>query len=171
MHALKKALATLATLTLMGPAVLWAGDPSVEALPPKTDTSSLPPIPEGWADLNPYRGNATVVATGRALYNESCAVCHGPDLNHRNQVGPNLLRLQRGCQKVEDAALHQRCLADVDHYFVKSVRRGKRVLDVQHMPPWDGVLSPPAVWAIRTFIESRIEEQARSRVSAARPTP
>ncbi|WP_018229622.1 c-type cytochrome [Methyloversatilis universalis] len=171
MHALKKALPGLIALTLMAQAPSWAGDPSVEALPPKTDTSSLPPIPDGWAELNPYRGNSAVVATGRALYNESCAVCHGPDLNHRNQVGPNLLRLQRGCQKVADAALHQRCMADVDHYFVKSVRRGKRVLDVQHMPPWDGVLTPQAVWAIRSFIESRIDEQARLKLGEARQAP
>lgn len=171
MRILHKRLLGFIALALMGVSQGWGGDPSMEALPPKTDTSGLPAIAEGWADINPYRGNATVVPTGRALYNESCAVCHGADLNHRNQVGPNLLRLERGCQKVEDAALRQRCLSDVDHYFVKSVRRGKRVLDVQHMPPWDGVLSPQAVWAIRTFIESRIEEQAKARVSAVKAAP
>lgn len=171
MHALKKVLPGLIALAAIFPAPSPAGDPSVEALPPKTDTSSLPPIAEGWAELNPYRGNRAVVATGRALYNESCAICHGPDLNHRNQVGPNLLRLQRGCQKVTDAALLQRCMADVDHYYLKSVRRGKRVLDVQHMPPWDGVLSPQAVWAIRTFIESRTEEQTQARMSEVKPGP
>ncbi|MCP2938087.1 hypothetical protein NK983_35865, partial [Salmonella enterica subsp. enterica serovar Typhimurium] len=57
--------------------------------------------------------------------------------------------------------LMPRCLSDVDHYFVKTVRKGKRVLDVQHMPPWDKVLTQEAVCAIKTFIEARIDEDAR----------
>lgn len=151
-------LLLLALLTA-GPAA--AGDPSIEAFPPKTDTSSLPALGTAWQALNPYRGNAAVVDTGRALFNESCAVCHGADANNRNHVGPNLLRLHRGCQKVAEAELLQRCLADVDHYFLKTVRNGKRVLDVRHMPPWEGVMSQESMWAIKTFIEARIEANRR----------
>lgn len=145
----------------------WATDPAIRAFPPKTDMSALPPLGDVWPDTNPYRGNADVVATGRALFNESCAVCHGTDGNPKNQPGPNLLRLHRGCQKVKDAALLKRCLSDVDHYFTKSVRQGKRVLDVQHMPPWDSVLPQEGVWAIKTFIEARIDEVARAKAAKA----
>lgn len=151
--------APLLLAALLGSA--HAGDPAMEAHPPKTDISALPPVGDAWKDSNPYRGNAAVVDTGRALYNESCAVCHGTDVNHKNQVGPNLLRLHRGCRKVTEPDLLPRCLSDVDHYFVKTVRNGKRVLDVQHMPPWDKVLPQEAVWAIKTFIEARIDEDAR----------
>lgn len=158
-----KRLSTAAMLLLCGAA--WATDPSMQALPPKTDTSGLPPLGDTWLDSNPYRGNTAIVSTGRALFNESCAICHGTDGNPKNQPGPNLLRLHRGCQKVEDSALLTRCLSDVDHYFVKSVRGGKRVLDVQHMPPWEGVLPQEAVWAIKTFIEARIDENAREKAA------
>lgn len=149
----------LAALLFAGKAA--AGDPSIEALPPATDISSLPALGPGWRDVNPYRGDAGVVDVGRALFNESCAICHGVDANNRNHAGPNLLRLHRGCRKVAEPELMQRCLSDVDHYFMKSVRNGKRVLDVRHMPPWEGVMSQESMWAIKTFIEARIAESPR----------
>lgn len=155
---------------LLACATAWAQDLSMQALPPKTDLSGLAPLGDKWLDTNPYRGNAEVVATGRALFNESCAVCHGTDGNPANQPGPNLLRLHRGCQKVDDAELLKRCLSDVDHYFTKSVRHGKRVLDVQHMPPWEGVMSQEGVWAIKSFIEARIDENARAKAAKGTKT-
>jgi hypothetical protein len=146
--------ALLAALFALSPAHA-SDDTSPEAIPPTTDVSGLPPLRPEWHDSNPYRGNAAVLDTGRALYNEACARCHGVDANNRNHVGPNLLRLQRGCKKVTEPELKPRCEADVDHYFAKTVRQGKRVLDIQHMPAWEGVLGQEAVWAIRSFVESR----------------
>jgi len=38
---------------------------------------------------------------------------------------------------------------------------------VQHMPPWDSVLPQEGVWAIKTFIEARIDEVARAKAAKA----
>lgn len=162
-------LHALALLALCANA--FAADPSMQAEKPKTDLTALPALGERWLESNPYRGNPAVIATGRALFNESCALCHGTDGNPKNQPGPNLLRLHRGCQKVSEPDLLKRCLSDVDHYFAKSVRHGKRVLDVQHMPPWEGVMPQEGVWAIKTFIEARIDENTRRRITGQDPAP
>ncbi|WP_018411052.1 c-type cytochrome [Methyloversatilis thermotolerans] len=160
-----------ATVLLALGASAGAADPSMQAEKPKTDLSALPALGERWLESNPYRDNPAVIATGRALFNESCAICHGMDGNPKNQPGPNLLRLHRGCQKVSESGLLKRCLSDVDHYFVKSVRHGKRVLDVQHMPPWEGVMPQEGVWAIKTFIEARIAEKLGDHHVTSGPAP
>ena len=56
---------------------------------------------------------------------------------------------------MQDEALKTRCLADVDHYFVTTVLKGKYILGVEHMPAWDGILKQEAVWAIKTYVDSR----------------
>lgn len=122
---------------------------------PMTDTSSLPALGDGWRDANPYRDDETIAAVGRTLYNETCSKCHGPDMNARGHPAPPLRRLQRYCKKVQDAALKVRCLADVDHYFVTTVLQGKYILGVEHMPAWNGILNQEAVWAIKTYVDSR----------------
>ncbi len=35
------------------------------------------------------------------------------------------------------------------------VLKGKTKAGIEHMPAWEGVLTPEVVWAIRTFVESR----------------
>jgi mono/diheme cytochrome c family protein len=122
---------------------------------PFTDTSALPALGSDWRDANPYRDNEAVAATGRALYNELCSKCHGPDMNAKGHPAPALRRLLRYCKKVGDAALKQRCLADVDHYFVTTVQKGKYILGVEHMPAWEGILTQEAVWAIKTYVDAR----------------
>ncbi|MDP3872220.1 MAG: c-type cytochrome [Methyloversatilis sp.] len=122
---------------------------------PLTDTSSLPALGDAWRDANPYRDDDTIAAVGRTLYNETCSKCHGPDMNAKGHPAPPLRRLQRYCKKVQDAALKARCLADVDHYFVTTVLKGKYILGVEHMPAWEGILKQEAVWAIKTYVDSR----------------
>ena len=67
---------------------------------------------------------------------------------------PDLRRIGMACQRVKDPALHQRCLSDADHFFVKSVRYGKQKFGIVHMPPWDSVLEPTLVWSLRSFVET-----------------
>lgn len=135
---------------------LLAGAALAERPPaPLTDTSSLPALGDAWRDANPYRDDETIAAVGRTLYNETCSKCHGPDMNAKGHPAPPLRRLQRYCRKVQDEALKTRCLADVDHYFVTTVKQGKYILGVEHMPAWDGILKQEAVWAIKTYVDSR----------------
>jgi mono/diheme cytochrome c family protein len=148
-HRLLTALFTASLILLSGTA--GAERPAA----PMTDTSSLPALGDGWRDANPYRDDETIAAVGRTLYNETCSKCHGPDMNARGHPAPPLRRLQRYCKKVQDAALKVRCLADVDHYFVTTVLQGKYILGVEHMPAWSGILNQEAVWAIKTYVDSR----------------
>ena len=46
---------------------------------PSVDTSSLPRLAPGWAEINPLRGNAQAVEIGRDAFNQACAQCHGSD--------------------------------------------------------------------------------------------
>jgi mono/diheme cytochrome c family protein len=122
---------------------------------PLTDISALPTLGSDWRDANPYRDNEGIAATGRALYNEACSKCHGPDMNARGHPAPPLRRLLRYCRKVADEALKQRCMADVDHYFATTVQKGKYILGVEHMPAWEGILTQEGIWAIKTYVDSR----------------
>lgn len=151
-HTASRLTLALATALLLAPGFnAYAETPQ----PPTVDLSALPKLEPGWADLNPLRGNQAAIEIGRSAYNQTCARCHGPDADGSRSPAPDLRRLGRSCGRVNDAALKQRCLSDVDYYFRYSVQNGKIKLGVEHMPPWDGILSPTVVWAIRTFIESK----------------
>ena len=119
------------------------------------DTSALPAITGAAGDANPYRGNPRATEIGRQAFNQACARCHGPDGDNKGQVGPDLLKLDRGCTRIADPAIRQMCVVDNDQYFLKSVQDGKTRVGVVHMPAWKDVLPPAAIWTIRTFLESR----------------
>lgn len=132
----------------------WADAP----IAPKVDMATLPAIAGGWAEINPLRGNANAIIVGREAFNQACAACHGVDANGSRSPAPDLRRMGRGCQRVQDTALRQRCQSDADHFFVKSVRYGKQKFGIVHMPPWEGVLDPALIWSIRTFVENAPRE-------------
>lgn len=137
-------------LALLAAPTAWADAPTA----PKVDTSSLPAVAGGWAEINPLRGNPNAITVGREAFNQACAACHGVDANGSRSPAPDLRRMGRGCLRVQDAALRQRCQSDADHFFLKSVRYGKQKFGIVHMPPWEGVLEPSVVWSLRTFVEN-----------------
>lgn len=138
----------------LGLALIATGARADAPVAPKVDTATLPAIASGWAETNPLRGNAAAIALGRDAFNQACAACHGTDANGTRSPAPDLRRMGRGCQRVQDPALRQRCQSDADHFFVKSVRYGKQKFGIVHMPPWEGVLEPSVVWSLRTFVEN-----------------
>ena len=121
---------------------------------PEVDTSALPALSPGWAELNPYRGNPQAIDVGRSAFNQTCARCHGEDANSARSPAPDLRRIGLTCLRVKEPALRQRCQSDADHYFLKSVRYGKQKFGIVHRPPWDGVREPALVWSIRSFVET-----------------
>lgn len=144
---------SLLTLCLLG--LSWvAARAEVDVKRPDVDTSSLPAIMSGWAEINPLRGNAEAARVGGLVFNQTCARCHGENANGMRSPAPDLRRIGMACQRVKDPALRQRCLSDADHFFVKSVRYGKQKFGIVHMPPWDGVLEPSLVWSLRSFVET-----------------
>jgi mono/diheme cytochrome c family protein len=52
-------------------------------------------------------------------------------------------------------------MRDNDAYFSKTVRQGKTIVGVVHMPAWEAALSQELIWAVQTFIESRVEASKR----------
>lgn len=121
---------------------------------PDVDTSGLPAIAPGWAEVNPLRGNAEAARVGGLTFNQTCARCHGENANASRSPAPDLRRVGTACARVKDTALRQRCQSDADHFFVQSVRYGKQKFGIVHMPPWDSVLEPALVWSLRSFVET-----------------
>jgi mono/diheme cytochrome c family protein len=46
----------------------------------------------------------------------------------------------------------------MDGYFVGKVRRGVSLNGAVYMPPFDRVLQQKAVWAIKSYLETRCEK-------------
>lgn len=124
-------------------------------VPPKVDSRALPALGGEVRPTNPYRGDAQAVQIGHAIFNQSCAVCHGPDAVGSRAPAPDLRRLDSFCRRIDDAPMQAHCHADVDVYFYKSVMQGKTLVGTVHMPPWQGVLSQEQVWALKTYLETQ----------------
>lgn len=142
-----------ATLLVVAAAPLSAGE---VAIAPTVDASRLPALGGTWLLANPYRAQPaaeTAVNLGRDAYNQSCSRCHGADAATNAAPAPDLRNLNRTCRRIADAELKAWCLRDNDAYFAKTVRQGKVILGVTHMPPWEGVLPQELAWAIQLFVE------------------
>lgn len=144
--AIAAALSALQPAQAAGAASDASGNTSVLA--------DLPPLGAAWRTENPYRGDARAVLAGEALYRANCQRCHGEEASGRGPA-PTLQLIGRFCRRVGDAGLKRRCLADADEHFRRSVLKGKVLLGVEHMPPWEGILPQEAVWALRSYVESR----------------
>jgi mono/diheme cytochrome c family protein len=87
---------------------------------------------------NPFEGNATVVAEGHSLFNETCSHCHGPDaitpISERNL---RKLRLRYGDQMIVT--------------FHSTVENGRPDAG---MPTWGGVIDEATIWKIYTYLET-----------------
>jgi mono/diheme cytochrome c family protein len=125
------------------------------AVAPTVSPDSLPPLGENWLAENPYRGNLAAVAIGQQAYNQACARCHGADASTNTAPAPDLRQLNRYCRRISDVELNAACMRDNDAYFSKTVRNGKVIVGVTHMPPWQGVLKQELAWAIQVFLEAR----------------
>ncbi|MGU3388713.1 cytochrome c-550 PedF [Methylobacterium sp. D53M] len=124
---------TVATL----PAAVFAhGD----AAPQPVDTTGLPPLGDDIRATNPYHGNKLAMEIGANGYNQNCARCHGLDAKSGG-MAPDLRELEEG-----EAG---------DGWFMTRVMHGAKKDDRYRMPPFAGILSQEAIWAIRTYVESQ----------------
>lgn len=120
-------------------AVLAHGD----VTPQPVDTAGLDPLGEEWRAENPYRVNTTAIEIGASGYNQNCARCHGLEAISGG-LAPDLRYLEKG--------------KTGDEWFMQRVRQGATINGATKMPAFEGTLSQEAMWAIRTFIESKHEE-------------
>lgn len=136
---MKKIVAIAAmSFVLSGPAnrVLAHGDMA----PQPVDTTGLEPLGEEWRPTNPYRGNERAIEIGARGYNSNCARCHGLDVKSGG-MAPDLRQLES--------------TDEGDAWFLMRIRGGARRDDRVKMPPFEGILSQEAMWAIRSYIETR----------------
>jgi len=128
--------------------------------PQPVDTSSLPDIQpnnDTWLTHNPYRGNAQAIKIGEFAYGQNCARCHGLEAISGG-IAPDLRRLDNDCAGMKDKAARDGCVKDNDEYMITTVRHGRTRNGAVYMPPFEGVLSQEAMWAIKTYLESRREK-------------
>ncbi len=66
-------------------------------------------------------------------------------------------KLDRDCVDIKNASKKLACHQEVDAYFLASIRRGKVRNGAVYMPPFEGTFNQEAMWAIKTYLESRRE--------------
>jgi cytochrome c-550 PedF len=114
-----------------------------DVTPQVVDTSSLQQLGPEPRKINPYRDNAQAVKIGSSAYNQNCARCHGLEAV-TGGIAPDLRMLDLD--------------PDTDKYYLESVQRGKIRNGTTYMPPFEGVLSQEAIWAIKAYLETRREK-------------
>jgi len=125
--------------------------------PQAVDTTGLQALGDDWRNVNPYSGNPKAVEIGSSGFNQNCARCHGLEAISGG-IAPDLRRLDNDCAGMKDKAAREGCVKDNDDYMVTTVRHGRTRNGAVYMPPFEGVLSQEAIWAIKTYLESRREK-------------
>jgi cytochrome c-550 PedF len=145
---------SLAAVLLLSASAAWGhGDVTPQAV----DTTGLPPLGKEWKAENPFRGNPVAIRIGASAYNQNCARCHGLEAVSGG-IAPDLRKLDNDCVTLKVPAKRTACVAEVDGYFVGTVRRGKVRNGAVYMPPFEEMLSQEAVWALKSYLETRREK-------------
>jgi len=140
---MRKKLSLLAVSLIGLAASPWAF-PHGDVTPQAVDTRELPPLGKQVRRENPYRGNKEAIRVGSSAYNQNCARCHGLEAVSGG-IAPDLRLLEVD--------------AETDQYFIESVQRGKVRNGAVYMPPYEEVLPQEAIWAIKSYLETRREKQ------------
>jgi len=143
--------AALLAIAALACAAAWAhGDVTPQAV----DTAALPKLGDEWRAENPFRANDAAVKIGTSAYNQNCARCHGLEAISGG-VAPDLRKLDNDCAALKDIARRNACVAEIDDYFVSTVRRGRTRNGAVYMPPFEGVMNQEAIWSIKSYLETR----------------
>jgi cytochrome c-550 PedF len=135
-----------------------------DVTPHPVDTTGLKALGKEWVDVNPYRGDPKAVALGAVGYAHNCAGCHGLNAESGG-VAPDLLVLNKDCDRITAADKKNACLKDADDYFKTKVLAGKKNGEGRYvMPAYDGIFTQEAVWAVKAYLDARtIEDQQRKK--------
>jgi cytochrome c-550 PedF len=122
-------------------AVLAHGDVAPQAV----DTTGLDSVGTEWLKENPYRQKGgeqyqKAIEIGSHGFAANCARCHGLQVVSGG-IAPDIRYLEEG--------------KEGDEWFIGRIRRGFSQNGAYKMPPFEGVLSQEAMWAIRSYIETR----------------
>ena len=133
----RRGLAAVA-LALGASAAMAHGD----VVPQAVDTSTLPQLGAKWLESNPYGsgdGHKEALRIGSSAYNQNCARCHGLEAISGG-IAPDLRMLPLGDEG--------------DEYFIQRIRNGVTRNGAVYMPPFEGMLTQEAMWAIRAWLET-----------------
>jgi len=113
--------------------------------PQAVDTDGLEPLGEEIALENPYRlageeQYALAQEIGESGYGANCARCHGLQAISGG-IAPDLRMLEEG--------------EFGDEWFMERVLNGYSQNGAYKMPPFEEILSQEAMWAIRSYTETR----------------
>ena len=113
--------------------------------PQAVNTDGLEATGEEFLAENPYRlaggeQYELAIEIGASGYNQNCARCHGLEAISGG-IAPDL-------RKLEDGEFG-------DEWYLERVRKGYSQNGAYKMPPFQDVLSQEAMWAIRSYLESR----------------
>ncbi|MEL6587369.1 MAG: cytochrome c-550 PedF [Pseudomonadota bacterium] len=147
------AFALAAGVALVAGQAMGHGDVAPQAV----DTSALPEVGEEWLIENPYRAEtageevwATALRIGASGYNQNCARCHGLEVVSGG-LAPDLRYLE-----AEEYG---------DEWYMERFREGYTQNGITKMPAFGDLLGQEAAWAIRTYIETRPDDDSLSDVT------
>lgn len=119
-----------------------------DVAPQPVDTSGLPDLGARWLSENPFRDPAgpyweRALQIGASGYNQNCARCHGLEVISGG-LAPDLRFLEPDM--------------DGDEWYLERMRHGATQNGITRMPAFEGIFGQEAMWAIRTYIETRPDE-------------
>ena len=112
-----------------------------DVAPQPVNTEGLPELTGGWEFENPFRDPdgdywERALRIGDSAYNQNCARCHGLEVVSGG-LAPDLRFLM--AEEMDD------------EWYMERVRRGSG----DRMPAYEDLMNQQAMWAIRTYIETR----------------
>jgi cytochrome c-550 PedF len=136
----------LAAVAAMGAFVAVAHSHG-DVQPQPIDVTGLNPVGTEWLKENPYRADKAqydlAIQIGTSGYNQNCARCHGLQVVSGG-IAPDLRYLDEG--KLGD------------EWFLERIRLGYTQNGLTKMPKFEGIFAQEAMWAIRSYIETRPKE-------------
>jgi len=116
-----------------------------DVTPQAVDTEGLTPLGDEFLAENPYRKVGgemydLAIEIGSSGYSQNCARCHGLQVISGG-IAPDL-------RKLEDGEFG-------DEWYMERVRNGYSQNGAYKMPPYEELLNQEAMWAIRSYIETR----------------
>lgn len=126
-------------------AIMERGFTHGDVSPQAVDIEGLDALPEEIAAENPYRllggeQYELAVEIGSSAYNSNCARCHGLEVISGG-IAPDLRLLEDG--------------EFGDEWFMERVLKGYSQNGAYKMPPFESIMSQEAMWAIRSYTETR----------------
>ena len=144
---MQKRIALAATALLLGAqfALVQNSRGHGDVQPQTVDTEGLMELPEEIQMENPYRlegGEQYALAQeiGSSGYSQNCARCHGLEAISGG-IAPDLRMMEEG--------------EFGDEWFMERIQNGYSQNGAYKMPPFAEILSQEAMWAIRSYTETR----------------